>query len=412
MDQQIAGTQTQFDVGGVMLERPFKILRLGHFGFNMPSADDGLAFYAGLLGMRLMDVLDFPSVAPDPSKFEGLTHTKGYFLNHGTDHHSFVIFPQEAINAVGRKPDRDDMFVNQMSWQVGSLQEVRDALDWFSAMGNKINRIGRDMPGSNWHSYPFDPEGNINELYYGMEQIGWNLRAKPRSLYHRGFRERPDLPQISEYEEIGDAEEQGIDLLSGSRIIEDRPFKYQVGGVMLSRPFKINKVGPARLWVDDMEKELAFYTGLFGLTLTEEIEYMGERCVFLRANTEHHSLALYPETLRAKLGLKADSTCFSFGFRLGSYRQLKDAVAWLKDEGAEIRYLPPELFPGMDYTAFVTDPQGHSIQLYAYMEQVGWDGRPRPSEARRKVKEGADWPETLAPMQDDYAGEVYLGPLA
>ena len=32
MDQHVTGTQTKFDVGGVMLDRPFKILRLGHFG--------------------------------------------------------------------------------------------------------------------------------------------------------------------------------------------------------------------------------------------------------------------------------------------------------------------------------------------------------------------------------------------
>jgi len=411
MDQRVTDTRTEFDVGGVVMNRPFRILRLGHFGFNMPSADDGLEFYSGLLGLRLVDVLNFPTVAPDPSKLEGLTHTKGYFLNHGTDHHSFVLFPQEAIDAVGRKPDRDDMFVNQMSWQAGSLQEIRDALDWFVEIGSKINRIGRDMPGSNWHSYPFDPEGHINEIYYGMEQIGWNLRAKPRGLYHRGFRERPELPQISEYQEIGDAEEQKTDLLSGSRIVEKRPFKYELAGIMAPRPFKITKVGPARLWVKDMDAELDYYVGLFGLSVTEEIEYEGHRCVFLRANTEHHSLALYPEALRSQFDVRQDSSCFSFGFRLGSYRQLKDAVAWLESEGATVKYLPRELFPGMDYTAFVTDPAGHAIQLYAYMEQVGWDGTPRPAELRRKIAEPGKWPESIEAMSDDYAGEVYLGPI-
>lgn len=65
----------------------------------------------------------------------------------------------------------------------------------------------------------------------------------------------------------------------------------------------------------------------------------------------------------------------------------------------------------MDYTAFAMDPQGHAIQLYSYREQVGWDGRPRPAEARRKVAPGR-WSETLEPLADDYTGEVFLGPLA
>lgn len=412
MDDTTLGARTRFNVGGVLLERPFKILRLGHFGFDMHDTTAGCEFYSGLLGLRIIDRLDFRKVAPDPKALDGLEQTTAYFMNHGTDHHSFVVFPKAAIDAVGRKPDRADMFVNQMSWQVGSLQEVRDALDWFQSIGNRISRIGRDMPGSNWHTYPFDPEGHINETFYGMEQIGWNLLAKPRSMYSRGFRERPELPQISEYQEVSDSLSGGDDIFAGTRIEEKRPFKYEVAGVMMARPFKITKVGPARLWVRDMDSVVEFYTQLFGLRVTEEIEWQGERCVFLRANTEHHSLALYPEALRTALGLAEGTSCFSFGFRIASYQQLKDAIAFLEAEGVEIRHLPPELFPGMDYTAFAIDPQGHAIQLYAYMEQVGWDGKPRPAEMRRKVKPGAPWPDELEPLADDYTGEVFLGPLA
>jgi catechol 2,3-dioxygenase-like lactoylglutathione lyase family enzyme len=410
MDQAV--TDTKFDVGGVLLDRPFKILRLGHFGFDMHDTAAGVEFYSDILGMRIIDRLDFRNIVPDPSLLDGIEQTTAYFMNHGTDHHSFVVFPKAAIDAIGRKPDRADMFVNQMSWQVGSLREVRDALDWFKSIGNRISRIGRDMPGSNWHSYPFDPEGHINEVYYGMEQIGWNLHAKPRSMYGRGFRTRPDLPQISEYQEIQDSLAEGTDIFEGSRIEERRPFKFEVGGVMAARPFKITKVGPSRLWVRDMDLEVEYYTKLFGLRITEEIEWQGHRCVFLRANTEHHSIALYPEALRPVLGLSPDTSCFSFGFRVASYRQLTDAIDYLKAEGVDIRYLPAELFPGMDYTAFAMDPQGHAIQLYSYMEQVGWDGRPRPAEARRVVASEGDWPETLEPLADDYTGEVFLGPLA
>ncbi len=65
--------------------------------------------------------------------------------------------------------------------------------------------------------------------------------------------------------------------------------------------------------------------------------------------------------------------------------------------------------PGMDYNIFVMDSDGHAIQLYYYMEQVGWDGKPRPASARREVEQG-NWPETLEALPDSYAGEPYLGP--
>jgi len=41
----------KFDVGGVWLERPFKIRRLGHFGFNVLNMDAALRFYD--LGFRV-----------------------------------------------------------------------------------------------------------------------------------------------------------------------------------------------------------------------------------------------------------------------------------------------------------------------------------------------------------------------
>ena len=50
---------TRYDVGGVLLPRPFKIRRLGHFGFNAVRMDEGRDFYTSLLGFKPSDVLDF-----------------------------------------------------------------------------------------------------------------------------------------------------------------------------------------------------------------------------------------------------------------------------------------------------------------------------------------------------------------
>jgi len=103
------------------------------------------------------------------------------------------------------------------------------------------------------------------------------------------------------------------------------------------------------------------------------------------------------------------SSNFSFGVRMNDYQQLKAAIAWLAEQGAEIRYFPPELFPGMNYTAFAIDPDGHAIQLYYYMEQIGWDGRPRPADQRPLI-DNDNWPETLEPCSDSFAGEQFMGP--
>jgi hypothetical protein len=140
------------------------------------------------------------------------------------------------------------------------------------------------------------------------------------------------------------------------------------------------------------------------------MDYEGHRCAFLRANTEHHSVALYPIALRSQLGLSPASTLMSFGLQLGSYRQLREAIAFLKSSNIQVTYLPPQLFPGIDYCAFAIDPDGHAMQLYYYMEQVGWDGKPRPA-ALRPTVDNAHWPDSVAAASDTFAGEAYLGPL-
>ncbi len=43
------------------------------------------------------------------------------------------------------------------------------------------------------------------------------------------------------------------------------------------------------------------------------------------------------------------------------------------------------------------------------MEQIGWDGKPRPKELR-KPRNLADWPEILEGDSNAYLGEPFLAP--
>jgi catechol 2,3-dioxygenase-like lactoylglutathione lyase family enzyme len=164
------------------------------------------------------------------------------------------------------------------------------------------------------------------------------------------------------------------------------------------------------MFVEDVAVATRWYQDVIGLALTEETLWRGHRCAFLRVNTEHHSVALYPQALRAELPLRQDCNCMAFGMQLGSYKQLRDAIAFLGENGVTIKYLPPELFPGIDYSAFAIDPDGHAIQLYYYMEQIGWDGKPRPASERRKI-DNTRWPQELDALPDTYLGQVFQGPL-
>ena len=99
----------------------------------------------------------------------------------------------------------------------------------------------------------------------------------------------------------------------------------------------------------------------------------------------------------------------SFGVQLANYRQLQDALAFLKQRGREIVEMPGALFPGMDYAAAVIDPDGVRLILYSYMEQVPGNAIRLPAGEPANMKTSS-WPKTIAPRADTYMGEAYLGP--
>ena len=119
---------TKYNVGGLVLDRPFKIRRLGHFGYNATKTGESLKFYTELLGFKISDRANF-----------------GAFMRHASEHHSFVLFDKASMDermkvgdqAAHFRPEND---INQITWQVQSLREVTDATDYFRALEMDIIR--------------------------------------------------------------------------------------------------------------------------------------------------------------------------------------------------------------------------------------------------------------------------------
>jgi catechol 2,3-dioxygenase-like lactoylglutathione lyase family enzyme len=311
----------------------------------------------------------------------------------------------------GRATTPPEVTINQITWQVGSLRQVVNGTEWFKEQRQRIIRAGRDMPGSNWHVYLLDFDGHVNELYYGIEQIGWSGHAKPKLMQARGFHETPELPQVSEQQEVDAAFAKGVSVDDGFRYVDTYAETFDVDGVLLPRPFKVTGIGPVRLFTPDVDSLVEYYEAILGLKVTEEIVYDGHRAVFLRANTEHHSMAIYDIALREKLGLRPDTTLMSVGMRVANYHQLKEAAAFLPKAGVELVDLPGELFPGISHAVHIKDPDGHVIQLYFGMEQIGWDGV--ANTAGRNVAVTSDpalWPDSIVADTSSYNGEIFMGP--
>jgi catechol 2,3-dioxygenase-like lactoylglutathione lyase family enzyme len=395
------------------MARPFKIRRFGHFGFNLDRLDEAVTFYTDELGFRVTDDVSLFDLVDGPAlEFvrKIVTNPRMVFTSNSSDHHALLLTHKTFGTLTGNDAVAPDNTVSQITWQVGTLDEVLDAEKYLRARNVPVVRVGRDMPGSNWHVYFLDPDGNTLELYYGMEQIGWNRTSKPGQMHYRRFDATPPLPQMSEAAEVREAQQCYIDIHSGWRPSESHlDDKYNVGGVLLPRPFKVTGLGPFSLFTDHLDGMVEFYTTVMGFQVTEEASYEGYRVVYLRHGTEHHSMVLADKALRARLDLNPDASCLSVGMQVGSYRQLLDAVDFLGSRGHTIVELPPELYVGIDYAAHVRDPEGHLIQLYFSIEQLGWDGRPRPAHLRPTVTK--PWPDAVDEQPDTYVGQAFLGPL-
>src|SRR5476651_229041 len=169
-----ASTATKFNVGGVLLDQPFKIRRLCHFGFNLYKMTEGLHFYRNLLGFRITDIMDQSrdGKVAIPDSYKEFGDINGYFMRYAHDHHAFVLY-NHRYRAATDKFHKHEVTMNQLTWQVQSLRETVDGYAWFTGRGETVVRAGRDMPGSNWHAYLMDPDAHKNEICYGMEQVGW-----------------------------------------------------------------------------------------------------------------------------------------------------------------------------------------------------------------------------------------------
>jgi catechol 2,3-dioxygenase-like lactoylglutathione lyase family enzyme len=404
----LAGSDV-YDVGGVRLARPFKIRRLGHFGYNCTNIDRMLEFYVRDLGLIISDQsATMPARLPESDQAD-LTPNERllHFTRSGSDHHQLVLIAQPVWDWVGKDNGTAGASINQITWQVGSLAEVVNGSEWIWGRGERLLRSGRDMPGSNWHTYLFDPEGHINELFYGMEQIGWDGLSKPREMWSGVLGERPELPQPSEAREIADASRAGIGLGSGHRpdkLTADRAFS--VDGVTMSRPFKIVGIGPISLFVDDLDRTTAFYTDVLGFRLRTTVEWNGRRGALLSSGAEHHTLALYEGGHRQDLELAPDRDSMALGLQLATYAQLHAAVRYMTERGAEAVDVPAALVPGFDYVAHLRDPDGNLVQLYYYQRQFASDDPP----AATTSGAFSTWPELVDAPPDVYGGQQFLGP--
>jgi catechol-2,3-dioxygenase len=118
---------------------------LGHVGIYVNDIHKMREFYTKVIGLKIGD--------------EDLDGRGICFLSSDpvAEHHEFVLMK-------GRSSDQDTQLIQQMSFKVSSIQDLREFKKIIEDEQLRIDRIVSH--GNAFGMYFFDPEGNRVELYY------------------------------------------------------------------------------------------------------------------------------------------------------------------------------------------------------------------------------------------------------
>lgn len=126
----------------------------------------------------------------------------------------------------------------------------------------------------------------------------------------------------------------------------------------------VTKLGHAVLRVQDLERSAAFYRDVIGLQQVADGTFDGERWVFLSSGTTHHDLAL------VEAGTGLHHVAFQVDGTLADLRATKKS---LDRAGVDIH---AALDFRVSQALFVTDPDGHLVELYVDTPGAPWQTDP------------------------------------
>jgi len=161
-------------------------------------------------------------------------------------------------------------------------------------------------------------------------------------------------------------------------------------------PFAVRKIGHAVIFVADLERSRRFYTEVLGFKMSDVYpgSMMPGGMIFLRCNGDHHCLALVGGKDEAN-----DKSLHHLAFELATLDEVFRARDHLTASGAKIVY-EGRRRAGCQVSVEFLDPDGHHLELYWGVDQVGSDGRSRPWEEWRQTATLEEAVRRAPPGQD------------
>lgn len=148
-------------------------------------------------------------------------------------------------------------------------------------------------------------------------------------------------------------------------------------------PFALTKIGHVVLLVSDLKRSTEFYTGVLGFRVSDIYgeDMMPGGMVFLRCNPDHHGIALVGGASEAA----GQRDLHHLAFEVGSLDEVFRARKHLREHGARILF-EGRRRAGVQIAIEFLDPDGHNLEIYWGIDQIGTDGSSRPRSEWRGAK--------------------------
>ena len=141
-------------------------------------------------------------------------------------------------------------------------------------------------------------------------------------------------------------------------------------------PFRIRKIGHVVLRAKDLERSVAFYTRVLGFRVSDIYpeEMMPGGMVFMRCNADHHGLALVGGMSVASTG----SELHHMAFEVATLDEVFAARNLLRERKVPITF-EGRRRAGVQIAVEFLDPDGHQLEIYWGLDQLGDDDAARPA---------------------------------
>jgi catechol 2,3-dioxygenase-like lactoylglutathione lyase family enzyme len=146
-------------------------------------------------------------------------------------------------------------------------------------------------------------------------------------------------------------------------------------------PFRLTKIGHVVLMATDLRRSVEFYTGVLGFRVSDVYpeSMMQGRMVFMRCAADHHGVAL----VGAAPGASPQHELHHMAFEVATLDEVFRARDYLRKRGVKIEF-EGRRRAGCQIAVEFRDPDGHWLEIYWGLDQVGPDGRIRPPEEWRE----------------------------